>query len=272
MKKFRVLAFVLAIFTTVCFTSEGVIASATTKKTTSRTTKVAAKKKTATKPKTTAQKKTVAKPKTTIKKTAAKKPVTKKATTKKVSATTKKVAAKKKVAVKTTAKKSSSKTRAKKAYTKSTKKKLTASRKSTSRRRKAYSRGSGSTLGDGNVAKMINYAKRYLGVDYNYGRSSSSGFDCSGFTMFVYRNVDVDLPHSAAGQANLGLAVEKSQLKAGDLVFFETVRSGISHVGIYIGNNHFIHASSGVGHVTISSLSEDYYAPRFRGATRILNN
>jgi cell wall-associated NlpC family hydrolase len=140
-------------------------------------------------------------------------------------------------------------------------------------RGRVHSRGSGSTLGDGSVVKVINYAKKYLGVNYNFGSSSASAFDCSGFIMYVYRVAGVDLPHSAAGQANLGLAIQnKSDLSPGDLVFFETTRPGISHVGMYIGNDHFIHASSGAGEVTITSLSDQYYSSRFRGGTRILND
>ena len=140
-------------------------------------------------------------------------------------------------------------------------------------RGRVHSRGSGSTLGEGSVIKVINYAKRYLGVHYDFGTSSASSFDCSGFTMYVYRIVGVDLPHSAANQSNLGLAIQnKSDLSPGDLVFFETTRPGISHVGMYIGNDHFIHASSGAGEVTITSLSDQYYTSRFRGGTRILND
>lgn len=139
-------------------------------------------------------------------------------------------------------------------------------------RNKIYCRGSGRALGIGNVMKVISYAKKYLGVNYSFGRSSSKAFDCSGFTMFIYRVAGIHLPHSAAGQANLGLAVDKSHLKPGDLVFFETYKRGISHVGMYIGSGHFIHASSGKGEVTITKLSDAYYTQRYRGSTRILND
>lgn len=192
-------------------------------------------------------------------------------------ATTKRKAKSKVTAVK----KSSSKKKVvkKKAAKKVTKKKTTAkktTKKSTRRtasvkRGRSYSRGSGSVLGSGNAARLVNYARKYIGTRYVYGSSSSSGFDCSGFTMYVYRAAGINLPHSASGQSTLGLAVSKSNLKAGDLVFFETTGSGISHVGMYIGCNQFVHASSGSGHVTINSLSDSYYASRFRGAVRILN-
>jgi cell wall-associated NlpC family hydrolase len=122
------------------------------------------------------------------------------------------------------------------------------------------------------VMKVIDYAKRYLGVDYNFGSASPDEFDCSGFTMFVFKIVGINLPHSAAAQANIGQAISKSNLEPGDLVFFQTYKPGISHVGIYLGNEYFIHASSGAGHVTITSLSEAYYTERFRGGARILND
>ena len=137
---------------------------------------------------------------------------------------------------------------------------------------RVHSRGSGDTLGDGIAMNVVNYAKKYLGVTYSFGSSSASSFDCSGFIMFIYKTAGINLPHSASGQANLGLAVSKGDLKPGDLVFFETYKPGISHVGMYVGNGQFIHASSGAGHVTITSLSDSYYVERFRGATRVLNN
>lgn len=180
---------------------------------------------------------------------------------------TKSAAVKKSAAKKKAAKKNSTK---KKAAKKKTSKKQKRS-KSRSRRGRVYSRGSGSVLGEGSVVRVINYAKRYLGVNYDFGRSSSNAFDCSGFTMFIYRIAGINLPHSAAAQANLGLAVSRKDLEPGDLVFFETYRPGISHVGMYIGDDHFIHASSGAGEVTITCLSDPYYAERFRGGTRIIN-
>jgi lipoprotein Spr len=174
-----------------------------------------------------------------------------------------------------TTKSTSKRTSAKKiASTKSSSKKYV-SKKSTSKKttskRTTYSRGSGRYLRSEDVQKVIDSAKRYLGVDYVFGGASPSGFDCSGFTMYVYKSVGVNLPHTASGQANLGVAVSKDELQAGDLVFFETYKSGISHVGIYIGDGKFIHASSGAGRVTITNLSDKYYTTRYRGATRILS-
>lgn len=131
------------------------------------------------------------------------------------------------------------------------------------------SRGSGTALGAGNPQKVISYAKEFIGVKYLYGGMSPNGFDCSGFTSYVYKAFGINLPRTASGQAGTGLSVSKDNLVPGDLVFFETYTKGISHVGIYVGNGQFIHASSSKG-ITITSLSDSYYLPRYRGATRIL--
>ena len=117
--------------------------------------------------------------------------------------------------------------------------------------------------------EIIAYAKKFMGVKYVFGGASPSGFDCSGFTMYVFNKFGINLPHSASSQAGLGLAVSKSDLVPGDLVFFQTYKSGISHVGIYIGNNNFLEASSSRG-IAITSLSSSYYSSRYKGATRIL--
>jgi cell wall-associated NlpC family hydrolase len=117
--------------------------------------------------------------------------------------------------------------------------------------------------------EIIAYAKKFMGVKYVFGGESPSGFDCSGFTMYVFKKFGIDLPHSARSQAGLGLAVSKSDLIPGDLVFFHTYTSGISHVGIYVGNNNFIEASSSRG-IAVTSLSSSYYSTRYIGATRIL--
>lgn len=170
----------------------------------------------------------------------------------------------------------SSSSKSKKVVTKSTtnkKSKNTAKKKRqiVKKRGASYSRGSGAVLGSGDAERIISYAKKFLGVRYVYGSSSATAFDCSGFTMYVYKAAGINLPHSASEQSKKGLAISKKDLKAGDLVFFETSGRGISHVGIYIGDNKFIHASSGAGRVVTTSLSDDYYESRYRGATRIIN-
>lgn len=115
-------------------------------------------------------------------------------------------------------------------------------------------------------------AKKYLGIRYRYGGSSPSrGFDCSGFVYYLLRRHGIYAPHSAAALFHMGKPVSRFELKPGDLVFFRntTRRRGITHVGIYVGDGKFIHASSGRGCVTISSLSAPYYAARFAGARRL---
>ena len=124
-------------------------------------------------------------------------------------------------------------------------------------------------------SEIVAYAKQYLGVKYVYAGASSKGFDCSGYTMYVMKHFGYNLPHTATGQMGYGTSVAKSALQPGDLVFFcDPSRSGVkaaSHVGIYIGSNQFIHASSGGGKVQIDSLSKAYYAKYYVGARRLAN-
>ncbi|AEG15398.1 NLP/P60 protein [Desulfofundulus kuznetsovii DSM 6115] len=110
-----------------------------------------------------------------------------------------------------------------------------------------------------------------LGKPYAYGGSGPGAFDCSGFTSYVFREAaGISLPHNAAAQARLGTRVGRDDLSPGDLVFFSYYGSGgIDHVGIYVGQDRFIHASSSQG-VKYSSLNESYYAANYKGATRIL--
>jgi len=119
------------------------------------------------------------------------------------------------------------------------------------------------------VPGVVGTALSYQGTRYSYGGFSSRGFDCSGFVKYVYQRHGLNLPHNAAGQYGYGKPVSKGELQPGDLVFFRTGRSrGINHVGIYIGNGKFIHASSARGRVRIDSLNEGYYKARFVGARR----
>ena len=120
------------------------------------------------------------------------------------------------------------------------------------------------------VPGVVGTALAYQGVRYSYGGFSSRGFDCSGFVKYVYQRHGLNLPHNAAAQYRYGKPVNKGELKPGDLVFFRTGRSrGINHVGIYIGNGKFIHASSARGRVRIDSLNEGYYKSHFVGARRL---
>jgi cell wall-associated NlpC family hydrolase len=116
---------------------------------------------------------------------------------------------------------------------------------------------------------VVRTALAFRGVHYRYGGSSRSGFDCSGFTRYVYGRKGVSLPHSAADQFGHGRRVSGSEIRPGDLVFFHTTSRGISHVGLYIGSGKFVHASSGGGRVRVDSLNDGYYRRRFRGARRV---
>jgi cell wall-associated NlpC family hydrolase len=116
-------------------------------------------------------------------------------------------------------------------------------------------------------AQVVAIAMRYLGVPYRWGGASpSQGFDCSGFTMYVFAQIGVSLPHYAAAQYGLGAAVSKDELQPGDLVFFR----GLGHMGMYIGGGSFIHAPRTGDVVKISSLAESYYVANWVGARRVL--
>ncbi len=117
---------------------------------------------------------------------------------------------------------------------------------------------------------VVSDAMNYMGVPYVFGGNTpSSGFDCSGYVRYVFANAGIYLPRTADVQYNCGYAVSTSELAPGDLVFFETYCPGPSHVGIYVGDGNFIHASSSRG-VTISSLSSSYYSAHYLGARRVM--
>lgn len=122
------------------------------------------------------------------------------------------------------------------------------------------------------VSKVIDYAKKYVGVRYVYGGKSPKGFDCSGFVGYVYEEFGVKLNNSSASMYSNGTKVSKSALKAGDILFFDASSrkaSGvIDHVGIYMGGNKFIHASTSNRKVIIQSLSE--YHGKYIGARRVI--
>lgn len=116
---------------------------------------------------------------------------------------------------------------------------------------------------------IIATAKKYIGSPYLWGGITPAGFDCSGYMQYVFKIHGISLPRTSVQQSNFGTAVSKKNLKPGDLVFFNTSGKGVSHVGMYIGNNQFIHSSSSKG-VTISSLSSSYWSARYLSARRVL--
>lgn len=116
---------------------------------------------------------------------------------------------------------------------------------------------------------VLNYAAQFLGVPYVYGGSTPSGFDCSGFTSYVFKNTVGSIPRVAQAQYDATTRVSKDNLLPGDLVFFGSSTSSISHVGIYVGNNQFIHAPNTGSVVKYDSLT-DTYATRFQGGGRVI--
>ena len=127
-----------------------------------------------------------------------------------------------------------------------------------------------SSAGRGDVDDLIGSAMGFLGVAYRFGGASPSGFDCSGFMQYIFRKAfAVNLPRTSAEQANVGVAVNRSQLQPGDMVFFRTAGSRISHVGMYIGNDRFIHAPRTGKRIEITSLSNRYWSARYATARRV---
>lgn len=112
---------------------------------------------------------------------------------------------------------------------------------------------------------VVGVAMRYLGIPYVWAGSTPSGFDCSGFTEYVYAQMGVSLPHNAAAQYSYGTPVSRDQLEPGDLVFFE----GLGHVGIYVGGGQFIHSPHTGDVVKISNLGDAFYTANWVGARRI---
>lgn len=126
-----------------------------------------------------------------------------------------------------------------------------------------------SMFSDIDTVSVITYAEKFIGARYVYGASGPKTFDCSGFTMFIMAKYGIKLPHSARSQSSYGTKVSRDSLKPGDLVFFAT--SGgrrISHVGIYIGEDNFIHAAS--KGVMINNLNQEYYDRRYVTAVRLI--
>lgn len=124
-----------------------------------------------------------------------------------------------------------------------------------------------------NTSSIVSYAKTKLGKPYVWGAQGPNSFDCSGFTYYVVKNtLGKSIPRNSTTQSKYGTYVSKSNLRAGDLVFFDTIGSNngnVSHAGIYIGNGQFIHASSTQKKVVISNLTSGHYSNAFVNGRRL---
>jgi cell wall-associated NlpC family hydrolase len=125
---------------------------------------------------------------------------------------------------------------------------------------------------DAAAKKLTSYARSLVGIPYKYGGNSpDTGFDCSGFVGHVFRHtLGINLPRSSEEISHLGQATSTGNLRVGDLVFFNTLHRKFSHVGIYLGNDRFIHApSSSTGSVRTEDMRESYWNRHYDGARRI---
>ena len=116
---------------------------------------------------------------------------------------------------------------------------------------------------------IVTTAMMYRGVPYRDGGSDPSGFDCSGFVQWVFAQNGVHLPREVRDQYGAGARIDLRDVKPGDLLFFETVSRGASHVGVAIGSDEFIHAPSSNGVVRIERFTSNYWSRRFVGARRV---
>ena len=121
-----------------------------------------------------------------------------------------------------------------------------------------------------NGAQVADLAQQEVGSRYAWGGTSPAGFDCTGFVLWVYAQFGVSLPHNEAGQMASGTQVAAEDLQPGDvLVFANTYRRGLSHVGIYVGDGRFVHAVDEAHGVAVSNLWDSYWGPRLVAASRV---
>jgi cell wall-associated NlpC family hydrolase len=121
--------------------------------------------------------------------------------------------------------------------------------------------------------EIVRFARSFVGTPYRSGGTSRNGVDCSGLIVAVYREFDIRLPRTSLDQSRAGDRVNRSKIRPADLVFFKTSRSRpVSHVGIYIGDGKFIHASTSAHKVRIDRLDDDYFRHRFKGARRVVKS
>jgi peptidoglycan DL-endopeptidase CwlO len=119
------------------------------------------------------------------------------------------------------------------------------------------------------VVPLVATALSYRGVPYRNGGSDPGGFDCSGFVQWVFAQQGRAMPREVRDQYRVGKSIDRGEVQPGDLVFFETVSPGASHVGIALGNDQFVHAPSSRGVVRVESYTVDYWKQRYIGARRL---
>jgi cell wall-associated NlpC family hydrolase len=122
------------------------------------------------------------------------------------------------------------------------------------------------------ASALVSTALGLLGVPYENGGTTADGFDCSGFTQYVFARMGVPLPREVRDQFRVGRPVKPDAVAPGDLLFFQTASNGASHVGIAVGGDAFVHAPSSTGVVRVEHYSSGYWARRFVGARRITAN
>ena len=132
------------------------------------------------------------------------------------------------------------------------------------------SSSSNSSSNNGTVNKVISLAKGKVGNRYVWGATGPNTFDCSGFTQWLYKQVGISIPRVSKDQSKYGKSVSRSNLQPGDLLFFNTSGSGVSHVGLYIGNGQMIHAANSKKGVRHDSITSGYYYNKFTNARRVL--
>jgi len=114
--------------------------------------------------------------------------------------------------------------------------------------------------------KIVRTAERYVGIKYKYGGATPFGFDCSGFVQFVYKKHGLDIPRGTDDQYSAGRKIGIGEVRPGDLVFFRINGSGISHVGIYAGENKFIHSPSSGKKISYADIESPYWKEKYAGA------